>query len=305
MIQRPLKLSMGFTPFWTINKEETGELVNEMRKMKSKSTLLQPSLKAEILFNQIEYEKIRKADEQMMEDMKAEVARRLKEMTPYQMKKEVKKKDKFKNKVRIVREIILSLNYTIYEDNLNSWKPYFDYDSLPVPVDNSVYFIGGRKHCPIVSFNVAESRWSESPPIPNLKPFGECPATLLKDSKVMCFGGYSYFQQGFSLCSNSLKIIDLHSKEVEIREFSESKVGERAFHSQCIYGEFLIVSGGMDKNSRPLKSFMNYNFEKNYWNELSIHKMPPELKAGFAKHQSLSVFHRRKTYSIYNDEPIL
>ena len=86
MIQRPLKLSMGFTPFWTINKEETGELVNEMRKMKSKSTLLQPSLKAEILFNQIEYEKIRKADEQMMEDMKAEGARRMKEMTPYQMK---------------------------------------------------------------------------------------------------------------------------------------------------------------------------------------------------------------------------
>lgn len=39
----------------------------------------------------------------------------------------------------------------------------------------------------------------------------------------------------------------------------------RAFHSQCIYGKFLIVSGGIDKNNKLFNNFMNYNYEKKYW----------------------------------------
>lgn len=48
---------------------------------------------------------------------------------------------------------------------------------------------------------------------------------------------------------------------------------------------------------------MNYNYQKKYWNQLTIQKMPERLKLGFAKHQTLSVFHPRANYSIYDDEP--
>ena len=51
------------------------------------------------------------------------------------------------------------MNFTIYEEHLHNWKPYVDYDSMPVPIDDEVYFIGGRKHCPIVCFNISESKW--------------------------------------------------------------------------------------------------------------------------------------------------
>lgn len=47
---------------------------------------------------------------------------------------------------------------------------------------------------------------------------------------------------------------------------------------------------------------MNYNYEKKYWNQLTIQKMPERLmKLGFAKHQTLSIFHERSNYSIYDN----
>ena len=46
---------------------------------------------------------------------------------------------------------------------------------------------------------------------------------------------------------------------------------------------------------------MSYQIDKNFWNELTINKMPKELLRGFAKHQTLSIFHKRKVYSIYNE----
>lgn len=106
------------------------------------------------------------------------------------------------------------MNFTVYEENLQAWKPFFDYDSMPVSIGNEVWFIGGRKHCPIASYNINGSKWKENPIINNLKPFGECPTTLIKDDKILCFGGYNYFQQGFSLITNTLKIIDLKNSNV-------------------------------------------------------------------------------------------
>ena len=68
----------------------------------------------------------------MMEEERIKVLKRIKEMTPYKMKKEVKIKEKFKNKSKKVKSITLSMNFTVYEENLQSWKPFFDYDSMPV-----------------------------------------------------------------------------------------------------------------------------------------------------------------------------
>ena len=71
----------------------------------------------------------------------------------------MKVKEKFKNKKKNIKGITLFMNFTIYEEHLHNWKPYVDYDSMPVPIDDEVYFIGGRKHCPIVCFNISESKW--------------------------------------------------------------------------------------------------------------------------------------------------
>lgn len=49
---------------------------------------------------------------------------------------------------------------------------------------------------------------------------------------------------------------------------------------------------------------MNFNVEKKYWNQLTIQKLPERLKLGFAKHCTLSIFHSRNTYSIYDNEEI-
>lgn len=64
---------------------------------------------------------------------------------------------------------------------------------------------------------------------------------------------------------NSLKIIDKTTFNVVIEEFDEQIVPARAFHSQCIYGRFLIVSGGIDKANKMLNTFMSYNFDNNTW----------------------------------------
>lgn len=107
------------------------------------------------------------------------------------------------------------------------------------------------------------------------------------------------------MITNCLRIINIKSFTFELEEFNETKVPFRAFHSQCIYGKFLIISGGVDKNNKLFNDFMNYNYEKKYWNQLTIQKMPERLaKLGFAKHQTLSIFHERSIYSIYDNEPI-
>lgn len=49
-----------------------------------------------------------------MQEEKAKLLQRIKEMTPYKMKKEVKVKEKFKNKSKKVKNIRLTMNFTAY-----------------------------------------------------------------------------------------------------------------------------------------------------------------------------------------------
>jgi hypothetical protein len=68
-----------------------------------------------------------------------------------------------------------------------------------------------------------------------------------------------------------------------------------------VYGKFLIISGGIDKNNKLFSNFMNFNYDKKYWNQLTIQKMPERLKLGFAKHRTMAIFHQRANYSIYDN----
>lgn len=47
------------------------------------------------------------------------------------------------------------MNFEIYENNLEVWKPYIDYESVCVGSGNMFYFLGGRKIAPIATYNVA------------------------------------------------------------------------------------------------------------------------------------------------------
>ena len=78
----------------------------------------------------------------------------------------------------------------------------------------------------------------------------------------------------------------------------------RAFHSQCTYGKFIIISGGIGHNNNLLNDFMAYNFDKKYWCQLTIDAMPSELEEGFAKHKMVPIFHKRGYYSINDNEMI-
>lgn len=49
----------------------------------------------------------------------------------------------------------------------------------------------------------------------------------------------------------------------------------RAFHDQCIYGKYMVISGGLDKDSHFMKGFTTYQIENGFWNELTINKYPP------------------------------
>lgn len=50
------------------------------------------------------------------------------------MNKEVKIKEKFKNKIKNVKKINLKFNYKRYQQNMTCWKPYIDFDSMAVSI---------------------------------------------------------------------------------------------------------------------------------------------------------------------------
>jgi hypothetical protein len=50
-----------------------------------------------------------------------------------------------------------------------------------------------------------------------MKCFGETDPTVIDNKKIVCFAGYDYFQQGFSLMTNNLKTIDLKAKTIDIQ----------------------------------------------------------------------------------------
>lgn len=50
------------------------------------------------------------------------------------MNKEVKVKDNNKKKIKNVKKIILQMNFKVYQQNLQCWKPYVDFDSMAIPI---------------------------------------------------------------------------------------------------------------------------------------------------------------------------
>lgn len=69
-----------------------------------------------------------------------------------------------------------------------------------------------------------------------------------------------------SLVINSIQIVDVKNKTNQVTNFDEAQAPPRAFHAQCLYGEFLIISGGVDKNYHTQSNFLSFNFVKGYWN---------------------------------------
>ena len=60
LIQLPHQTSESFTSFKKINKQEGKVILSELKNMRSRSTMLKPIIKAEILSNEQQYNKINK-----------------------------------------------------------------------------------------------------------------------------------------------------------------------------------------------------------------------------------------------------
>lgn len=89
------------------------------------------------------------------------------------MKKEVKTTDKNRKKIKTTVGFKISLNYEIYETNRICWKPFIDFDAMPVAIGHRVYFIAGRSKAPLIHYDRQQNKWIEEAPIENIKPFGE------------------------------------------------------------------------------------------------------------------------------------
>ena len=100
------------------------------------------------------------------------IEKKLKEMTPIKMKKEVKVKGKNKGKTKRVDWINIYMNYKVYDHNMMGFKPYIDYDAMPIVINKKIYFIGGRKHLPIITYTPNGDKWEQLKMIDSLKPFG-------------------------------------------------------------------------------------------------------------------------------------
>jgi hypothetical protein len=77
------------------------------------------------------------------------------------MKKEVKATDKNRKKVRTTVGFRTSLNFGIYESNRICWKPFIDFDAMPVCLGHKVYFIAGRSNAPLTHYDYLKNLWVE------------------------------------------------------------------------------------------------------------------------------------------------
>ena len=89
------------------------------------------------------------------------VVNKLAKLEPLPMNKEVKTIDRNKRKVKTTVGIKISLNYAIYEASRLCWKPFIDFDAIPVVFGSRVYFLGGRKICPLTFYDRKEDIWIE------------------------------------------------------------------------------------------------------------------------------------------------
>lgn len=140
---------------------------------------------------------------------------------------------------------------------------------MVVAVGDKACYVSGRKEVPVVLFGRVEDAW-EQIHVQGLKPFGESASAVVNDCQVIFFGGIRFYQPGISSMVNHVQILNLKEKHNKVIKFDEDQVQPRAFHTQCIYGDFLIISGGLNKNYKTLNNFMIYNFKQNYWNQLKI-----------------------------------
>jgi hypothetical protein len=127
--------------------------------MRSASTNIGKIVKAEILFNKNQYAKIEKYCEDKRKIEREAAINRLAKLEPLPMKKEVKKTDRNKKKVRTTVCIKFEINYNIYENNRLAWKPYIDFDAMGVVVDRKAYFLSGRQPAPLCYYDRSEDKW--------------------------------------------------------------------------------------------------------------------------------------------------
>jgi hypothetical protein len=77
------------------------------------------------------------------------------------MKKEVKRTDRNKKKIKTTVALKIAINYTIYENNRLAWKPFVDFDAMGVTIGTKVYFIGGRKLVPLCYYDRVDDKWTQ------------------------------------------------------------------------------------------------------------------------------------------------
>jgi hypothetical protein len=148
------------------------EILHSLKGMRSPSTNISRLMKAEILFNKKQYARIEQYCHERRQSEREAAVSRLAKLEPLPMKKEVKKTDRNRKKVRTTVGLKIDINYTVFENNRLAWKPYIDYDAMTVAVGKRAYFIGGRQPAPLCYYDCGEDKWVQEGPIEGLKPFG-------------------------------------------------------------------------------------------------------------------------------------
>ena len=79
--------------------------------------------------------------------------KKLKALEPTINKNKVKATQKYKDKVKRTKALQFRFNRRKYENNINCWKPYIDYESIVVGAGEKVCFFGGRKNGEVASYD--------------------------------------------------------------------------------------------------------------------------------------------------------
>lgn len=89
------------------------------------------------------------------------------------MKREVKMTQKNRKKIKTTVAIKLDINYTALENNRLAWKPFVDFDAMPVVLGTKIYYVGGRTNTHLSFYDHGDQKWGQTNPIEGLKTFGE------------------------------------------------------------------------------------------------------------------------------------
>ena len=97
-----------------------------------------------------------------------------------------------------------------------SWKPFVDFDWMTFPIGSKVYFVGGRKICPLTYYDRHQDVWKQESVIEGLKTFGESEGTPINNKEVIFFGGTRFYLMGESVVNNSLTWVNIETKKADI-----------------------------------------------------------------------------------------